>query len=67
MNGPLRRRTHCTVSGHGTHCEAARDQDDYCRTTEERLALEFEFWAAESLEWAQASFAAQSEATVGEG
>jgi hypothetical protein len=40
----MRRRTTCTVPGHGTRCIAVweRGPDDYCRTTEERLALRLE-------------------------
>lgn len=40
-----RRRTHCTIAGHGTRCEAARERADggrYARATERTLALHHE-------------------------
>lgn len=39
----IRRRTTCTVPGHGTHCEPSAEKDNHhCRTTEERLAMNYE-------------------------
>jgi len=46
VSGWIRRRTTCTVPGHGTRCEPAREKDtDHYRCTEERLALEYELVA----------------------
>lgn len=49
MAGRIRRRTTCPVPGHGTRCEPSRERAkyDYYRSTEERLAMEFELLANE--------------------
>jgi hypothetical protein len=39
----IRRRTNCPVPGHGTRCEASREQSThYARSTERALALRYE-------------------------
>jgi len=49
MARPLRKRSTCSVPGHGTRCEVAREigASRYARTTEKRLAMEFELREAE--------------------
>jgi hypothetical protein len=50
----IRRRTHCRVPGHGTHClavwENGNDGQHY-RTTEERMAMEYEMTAEGRVAW----------------
>ena len=46
----LRKRTTCTVPGHGARCVVAQEKDHwYGRSTEERMAMEFEERADEEL------------------
>lgn len=48
MSRMLRKRTRCSVPGHGTRCEVARRVlSIYSRTTEKRLFLEYERTANE--------------------
>jgi hypothetical protein len=55
----MRRRTTCSVPGHGSSCEPSREKDTrYSRVTEEALARAFEEWAEESLELAELMFPA---------
>lgn len=42
----IRRRTTCSVPGHGTWCDPSRERDNlHSRGTEERLALLYELEA----------------------
>ena len=44
MTRMLRKRSQCSVPGHGTRCEVAQERGfaRYARTTEKRLAMKFE-------------------------